>query len=185
MPAITRHQALQTPLPADVAEWCPHPEALQVLAVGSYKLNEATQTRQGRLHMYSVSRPAPPTGGGDAPAAATGSGDVPRPAPHLEPLATLDDLPGLFDLRWHPRSAMPQLAAALADGSVRLLTFAAALAAGGAAAQPCSVETVSQGEEAAAEGMAVSVDYSRAGAAPGEQLAASYSSGQLQLLQVR
>ena len=151
------------------SEWCPDTSAASVLAVGTYQLDEASQQRRGRLLMYGLA----PAAGGSGGAA---------PPPQLVPLSSLA-LPGIFDLRWHPRSAMPQLAAATADGSLRLLAFGGGLAGGGAAAQPAAT-TVPSGDEAA-EGMAVSVDYSKAAGCEGDQLVASFSSGQLQLWQVR
>ncbi|PRW61418.1 diphthine methyltransferase-like protein [Chlorella sorokiniana] len=154
------------------AEWCPDAAAASVLAVGTYQLDEASRQRLGKLLMYRL---VPPDGDSSAP-------------PQLLPLSSLA-LPGIFDLRWHPRSAMPQLAAALADGSVRLLAFGKSLEGGGssgsdssAAAAPPEATVVPGGEEAA-EGMAVSVDYARAAGFEGEQLVTSFSSGQLQLWQ--
>lgn len=155
------------------AEWCPHAAAASVLAVGTYQLDEASQTRLGKLLMYRL---VPPDGDSTAP----------PPLWQLVPLSSLD-LPGIFDLRWHPRSAMPQLAAALADGSLRLLDFGDQLAGGGGGSEPAApaAASVVPGGDEAAEGMAVSVDFSRAPGCEGEQLAASFSSGQLQLWQVR
>lgn len=179
MPAIKTHDQHQLPLNADVAEWCPAPQALSALAVGTYQLDEATQQRMGRLHMYALQRDGAP-----AAAAVEQAACVPLSSQQLR-LAELSsmELPGIFDLRWHPRSAMPQLAAALADGSVRVLEFGEALGSGGAAAVP-KVKRLEPGE-VPPEGMAVSLDYSRAAASAGEQLAVSFSSGQLQLFQVR
>ena len=176
------HDRYTLPLPADVAEWCPHPAALSALAVGTYQLDEVSQQRVGRLHMYRLDR-------SEAAAAGAGEGagraSPPPPPPlRLAQLFTLD-LPGIFDLRWHPASAMPQLAAALADGSVRLLDFGAELAPGGSGAAGASPRVAQlQGGEEAAQGMAVSLDYSRCPSCPGEQLAVSFSSGELQLFQV-
>lgn len=99
------------------AEWCPDAAAASLLAVGTYQLDEVSQMRLGKLLMYRLAAP-------------DGDSSEPPPPPQLAPLSSLD-LPGIFDLRWHPRSAMPQLAAALADGSVRLLAFAEGLAGGG------------------------------------------------------
>lgn len=158
------------------AEWCPDAAAASLLAVGTYQLDEASQTRLGKLLMYRLAAP-------------DGDSSGPPPPPQLAPLSSLD-LPGIFDLRWQPRSAMPQLAAALADGSVRLLAFAEGLAGSGGsgssttAVAPPAASVVPGGDEAA-EGMAVSVDYARAAGCQGDQLAASFSSGQLQLWQVR
>lgn len=154
------------------AEWGLCPAAARVLAVGTYQLDEATQQRHGRLLIYGLR---------EAAAAGAAAGAPPAQL-QLEQLSSVD-LPGIFDLRWHPCSAMPQLAAALADGSVRLASFGAEPAAGGAAAAPSLTQLPAGGEPAS--GMAVSLDYSRAPSCAGEQLVVSYSSGQLQLFQVR
>lgn len=214
MPSIAEHDRRTLPLNTDVAEWCPTPQATSLLAVGTYQLDEASQQRLGRLHLYQLRQGAPAAAaaaGEQAAAAATddaapGSADQqpgqqtgqqqqqpyqqacqqqPEPQLHLEDLCTLD-LPGVFDLRWHPRSAMPQLAAALADGSVRLLAWPGAAAAADVAActAPPQATRIDPGEEPA-QGMAVSVDWARAaGGGEGDRLAASFSSGQLQLWQV-
>ena len=180
MPAHCQ-DSLTLPLPADVAEWCPHPAALSALAVGTYQLDEGSQQRVGRLHMYRLERPEAAAAGADEAAQQA----LPPPPPlRLSQLSALD-LPGIFDLRWHPTSAMPQLAAALADGSVRLLDFGAELASGGSGDAGASPRvTQLPGGEEAAQGMAVSLDYSRCPSCPGEQLAVSFSSGELQLFQV-
>ena len=174
------HDRKTLPLPADVAEWCPHPAALSALAVGTYQLDEGSQKRVGRLHMHRLERPEAAA----AEAAEAAQQALPPPPLRLYQLFALD-LPGIFDLRWHPASAMPRLAAALADGSVRLLDFGAELAAGGSG-DAGAIPRVTQlhGGEEAAQGMAVSLDYSRCPSCPGEQLAVSFSSGELQLFQV-
>ena len=162
------------------AEWCPAAAAASVLAVGTYQLDEASQQRLGKLLMYRLAAP-------------DGDSSAPRQPPQLVPLSSLQ-LPGIFDLRWHPHSAMPQLAAALADGSLRLMDFGEGLTgssssggggggSGNDVAGPPAVTVVPGGDEAA-EGMAVSVDFARAAGCEGEQLVASFSSGQLQLWQV-
>ena len=161
------------------AEWCPEAAAASVLAVGTYQLDEASQQRLGKLLIYRLAAP-------------DGDSSAPRQPPQLVPLSSLQ-LPGIFDLRWHPRSAMPQLAAALADGSLRLMAFGEGLTgssgggggggSGNDVAAPPAATVVPGGDEAV-EGMAVSVDYARAAGCEGEQLVASFSSGQLQLWQV-
>ena len=134
----------------DVVEWCPTPGHLRCLAVGTYQLNESTGVREGRLHLFSFT------------AART-----------LELMAA-HDIPGIFDLRWHPRHDSPLIAAALADGSVRLLAL-----------KQCASwqEVCCTGVQPAA--MAVSLDYSRYPGQEGATLAVSYSDGTLQQLQVR
>lgn len=192
-------------LNTDVAEWCPLPAAARLLAVGTYQLDEASQTRQGGLHLFTLHSQQADGAAGDAAAAAAARAAAPACSQRLVQAACLD-LPGVFDLRWHPRSAMPTLAAALADGSVRVLALSsssssggggegggsdsscasweqveAAVAAAGAAGPAAAATLPSSGE---AEGMAVSLDYSRCQGCQGDTLAVSYSSGQLQLFQV-
>jgi hypothetical protein len=171
---------LETPLPCDVAEWCPNEGAQRMLAVGTYKLDEASQQRRGALHMFRLDGD---DGGGRL---------LPLPAAGLP-------LPGVFDLRWQPRSAMPQLAAALADGSLRLLQWSGGeggLSDGGAGAAPPAELAVLPGPPPVDGGgggdgccpstaMAVSLDFTRAPGGTAEKLVGSYSSGQLQLFQVK
>lgn len=194
MPSIAEHDRRTLPLNTDVAEWCPTPQAASLLAVGTYQLDEATQQRLGRLHMYGLCKGAPPpaaaadqrAAAADEHAGATASDAASNQQPgqqqlHLQELSTLE-LPGVFDLRWHPRSAMPQLAAALADGSVRVLAWPGAAAELAACTEPPQASLLDPGEEPP-EGMAVSLDWARAAGGEGERLAASFSSGQLQLFQ--
>lgn len=167
-------------LPADVAEWCPTPGATDVLAVGMYKLDEATQLRHGAVHLFqlqpgsndstSARSSMPPDGTAADPAAGAST------AARLVQCTAPRDVPGVFDLRWHPRSAMPRLAAALADGTVHVLEL-------GEPADGLRAVAAAPGGDA--EGMAVSLDFSRCAGTAGDQLAASYSSGQLQLFQVK
>ena len=146
--AMTPQDAVTLDLNTDVVEWCPGHQ--RCLAVGTYQLNEATGAREGRLHLFSFT-----------------------PARKLE-LVAAHDIPGIFDLRWHPRHDSPLIAAALADGSVRLLAL-----------KQCASwqEVCCTGVQPAA--MAVSLDYSRCQGQEGSTLAVSYSDGTLQQLQVR
>ena len=41
-------------LPADCVEFCPDSSGINLLAAGTYKLNEQTQHRTGRLYLYAV-----------------------------------------------------------------------------------------------------------------------------------
>jgi hypothetical protein len=105
--AAVLHQALELELNADSTEFCPWPESLDLLAVGTYQLDEATQSRLGRLHLYTLHAAHADNGAG--PSYSLG-------------LEDMQDMPGIFDLKWAPcgaRSCM--LGAALADGTLRLL----------------------------------------------------------------
>ena len=161
------HERLTLDLDTDVAEWCPAAGALaRLLAVGTYQLDKASGRREGRLHLYQLEGPLGPS-----------------PC-RLSPCGGLPGLPGIFDLRWHPRAAPPRplLAAALADGSLRLLGVDCS---GGGGPEPAAAAVAEVAASPAREGsMAVSLDYSRCGAGAGDALAASYSCGALQLFQV-
>ncbi|EFN51390.1 hypothetical protein CHLNCDRAFT_141008 [Chlorella variabilis] len=71
MPATRCLERRELPLPADVAEWCPHPAALRVLAAGTYQLDEASGQRRGGLHVFRLAggalQPLPPAGALDLP----------------------------------------------------------------------------------------------------------------------
>ena len=207
------HETLHLPLPPCVVEWCPHPAALDLLAVGTYLLDEQSQQRHGQLHLYRVQEPAAAStaAAGTEPDVGTvpAQQQLPPPQqPHLLPATPPLDLPGIFDVRWHPRSAMPRLAAALADGTVRLLDFqiheqelfyadiagdGSGSAVTGPGLEPMAVTTLQSGGGSDGDvgapvveqgSMAVSLDFSRSPGSEGDTLVASYSSGQLQLFQV-
>jgi diphthamide biosynthesis protein 7 len=165
----TTHQELTLELTADVAEWCPLPSHRRLLAAGTYQLDEATQQRHGRLHLYQLR--------GDLEAA------VPAVAPlHLHPCGTLD-LPGIFDLRWRPGGDAPALAAALADGSVRLLEMEVG---GGTQEGYVAAEVSEVARSPARDGsMALSLDFSPAGGGGGGSVISSFSCGTLRHFQVR
>lgn len=158
--AVT-HEQITLDLNADVAEWCPLPRRHRLLAAGTYQLNEASQQREGRLYLYELQGEIGPQGQ--------------KLAAHQ--LGT-QELPGIFDLRWLPQAERPTLAAALADGTLRLLE-----ARDGHAEQPLINETASSGTPDADMGMAVSVDCATLGTE--QPLVCSYSSGALGLYQVR
>jgi len=111
--AIT-HQEITLELNADVAEWCPLPSSThcRLLAAGTYQLNETTQTREGRLYLYKL------------------NGEIKKESKLSLRCSITYDLPGIFDLKWLPEILLsssdqagqpPGIAAALADGSLRLL----------------------------------------------------------------
>eukprot|EP00798_Chlamydomonas_sp_ICE-L_P022758 gene22758-29926_t len=73
------HQTLELEYNADSVESCPWPGCCHLLAVGTYQLEESTQTRLGRLYLYSVQRDG---------------------TSHSMHLQSQDDVPGIFDLKW-------------------------------------------------------------------------------------
>jgi hypothetical protein len=106
------HQELILDINTDVAEFCTCQNYYNLLAVGTYELNEATRERHGRLHMYSLVN------------SSTGSYSQPNLL-----LAAALDMPGIFDLQWMQLPSIhdkPCIGLALADGSLQLLTVAAA-----------------------------------------------------------
>lgn len=160
-PVATTHQELTLDLNADVAEWCPAPSsARRLLAAGTYQLNEATQQREGRLYFYRL------------------KGEIVRndQSLSLDPASTTD-IPGIFDLRWRPDAAQPTLAAALADGSLRIMNVDATESGGDVV-----VEEVGRAESPDG-GMALSVEWQRRGGAE-PQLTSSYSDGLVAVHQV-
>lgn len=105
------HQEILLELNADSTEYCPNKEYHNILAVGTYQLDEATQQRLGRLFLYQTE--------GVQQAAETPE----CPPEYRLALQHQQDIPGIFDLKWQPSvagSGKPILGAALADGSLRL-----------------------------------------------------------------
>ena len=51
------HEELKLDLNADCAEFCPFPSHEDLLAVGTYQLDEQEQQRHGRLYLYSITQP--------------------------------------------------------------------------------------------------------------------------------
>lgn len=179
-------QELILDLNTDVAEFCPGPPShQQLLAIGTYQLDEASQQRHGRLHLYSLS--------GDSSDCGSQT--------HLTLAATLDCPAGIFDLQWTQLPSIhdtPCIGLALADGSMQLLAVTAAspATAGDTAAaatspaphqlqQLCSCQAVS-------DGMALFLDWNQQqqqqqqGQEVSTNLAAvSSSSGSITVIQVR
>lgn len=132
LPAST-HFTKTLDLNADSTEFCPADGLHDVLAVGTYQLQEDIQERIGKLYLYSVQWSAGPSGstqegqGGDAES----KSEVPSTSNHPQPTLNLShttDVPGIFDLKWRPRgvsigSTRAMLGAALADGSLRLYSL--------------------------------------------------------------
>jgi diphthamide biosynthesis protein 7 len=145
--AATLHASEVLDLNADVAEFCAEScsggghdggggggSGRALLAVGTYELQEATQTRAGQLYMYDVSVSSPPT----PPDANSGA-----PAPLVARMARAAPprpCPGIFDLKWRLAAGGGdrrgegrewQLGLALADGTLQLLAVRAGSAAAG------------------------------------------------------
>lgn len=138
-----RHQELILDVNADGAEFCTAPGFFQLLAVGTYQLDEATRERHGRLHVYSL-------------ATTSSSSSSASTIPSLELAATLD-LPGIFDLQWSQLPSihdMPCIGLALADGSIQLL---------GVAAMPAAAEAASEADGDAADSRVASETVKSAG----------------------
>jgi diphthamide biosynthesis protein 7 len=153
------------PLSSDVVEWCNLPGYRDVLAAGMYELDEGSGERNGRLHLYRLK-----SSDSDTPSDGAGAG----PKRSLQLLIS-HELPGVFDLRWHPTA--PLLAAALADGSVRVLRP-------GLEDQQCMLtEVCSEEHSLAGPALATSLDYRCSIAGGGDELGlcVSYSDGSLQL----
>lgn len=122
------HQALVLDLNTDVAEFCPHPEAADYLAVSTYQLQEETQTRIGRLHLYSLTSAS----GASPQADASARHEEPSNSDYALRLEAACDVPGIFDHKWRPAAGgnddtgcrpppeALQLGLALADGTFQL-----------------------------------------------------------------
>lgn len=95
----------------DVVAWCPASQHTDLLAVGTYQLDESSGLRSGHAYMYRV-RPE---------------------GPEVLQLEAEAGCAGVFDMAWHPSpSSPPVLAMALSDGSLRLAGPGLATIAAGA-----------------------------------------------------
>jgi diphthamide biosynthesis protein 7 len=113
--AATLHNSLFLDLNACSAEFCPSPSHTDLLAIGTYQLQDKEQDehhgeRIGRLHLYLFNIQH------------RGEEEGPQyiaqlSLSHAEPSSTY--LPGIFDLKWS-RDEGTVLGAAMADGSLRL-----------------------------------------------------------------
>lgn len=187
------HQELVLDLNADVAEWCSFSHLstsegfstdcsearTHILVAGTYQLDEEKNARQGRLYFYQLE-------GVDREAKGLfGS------SPSLKELCT-HDLPGVFDIQWLNSkffkfsneianggdSTTQMLAAALADGSVRIFEFSVL--------SQNIVEKTSVGPAPhdSDDNMALYISHNRQNNSTTEfNIAASYSNGQVQIFQ--
>lgn len=147
------HQEVTLDLNADSAEWCPNVHFTDILAVGTYQLDESRNTRNGRLYAFAAHKP----GGSDAKW-------------QLHRRAQLD-CSGIFDMRWAPHTPSPVLALALASGSVQMLELNDAH---GGWQEVVTTDI--------AQGMVLTVDWARHAAHAGRAVA-STSTGHLAVLQ--
>lgn len=149
---------------ADSTEFCPLQDFAHLLAVGTYELDESTQTRHGLLHLYTLSG----EGHAKADLANKTVGDIGRW--QLQEMHTLP-ISGIFDMRWqntHPAC----LLAACADGSLHMLALEQS---------DSSFHLTEQQKVMVSEGaMALSVDI----APSGNQFVVSSSPGAISALQV-
>lgn len=79
-------------------QFCPAPDLEHCLAVGSYQLDEATQTRSGAIYLWSL--------------------QALSQEPRTLPLLSTRSVAGVFDLKWSELPDHPLLAAGLSNGSV-------------------------------------------------------------------
>ncbi len=104
------HQELLLDLNADCVEFCPSPDQPDLLAVGTYQLDEATNTRVGQLYLYGL------------------QGLAADETLRLH-LAGTASVAGIFDVKWwRAQHHRWQIALALADGSLSVLQQMVSLA---------------------------------------------------------
>ena len=150
------HASVQTPLNADFSAFCPVAGLQHLLAVGTYQLNESSQSRAGRLHIYDTSR--------------IGSSDM-----HGLTELEAHEQPGIFGMEWlqcSNQGSRPSLALALADGHLQIMSLVESTSL----ERSCSILIEP-------DGMVLSVDRQRHGSA-GDVLVATTASCQAALVQV-
>lgn len=174
------HEDLTLELHADVADWNPNVGFRRLLAVGTYELDEGTQSRHGRLYTYELDLGLEADDADDADNADGESATSTRKA-SLRLANTVDSLPGIFDLQFIPTrapdvstsssaSSGTSVAMALADGTVRIVDAC------------CGEEMARSGaaEETGASAMALFVDTLVSPSST--SLAVSYSDGCIRVL---
>lgn len=159
----TVHQKATLAVNADSTEFCPLDTLQQILAVGTYELEEETQTRHGELCVYRLE-----TASGNCDNQDAASSRI--PAWQMQRIETFP-LSGIFDLKWQPVQPA-RLMVACADGSLHVLAVQQA-------GNGCQV-TRQQAVQVSDKGMAVSLDID----ALGQQVVSSSSDGSLSVLQV-
>lgn len=157
----TVHQETTLAVNADSTEFCPLDTRQHVLAVGTYELEEKTQTRHGELYVYHLKR---------ASAKSSDQHSSHVPEWQMQCIQTFP-MSGIFDMKWQPVQPA-RLVAACADGSLHVLAVQQAC-------DGCQV-TRQQAVQVSNRAMAVSLDI----AASGQQVVSSSSDGSLSVLQV-
>lgn len=142
-------------LNADSTEFCPNNDS-SLLAVGTYELQSDRSTRLGKIYLYSLTD-SDQTSSNPPCDSATGS------SYSLTTLA-VTDTSGIFDLKWRAEESRRDgggvLAAALADGTVRLYECSSPELSGcsGATANNACMSEMSSCQ-ALSSGMALSVAW--------------------------
>lgn len=160
--ACLHHESVLTVNP-DSTEFCPLQDLRNLLAVGTYQLDEKTQDRHGLLHLYAIS-----SKGLSKVQLADGTTDC----THHWQLEQTSAVPisGIFDMKW--QVAQPaRLLAACAEGSLHVL----ALQLSDDTSWLVEQQTIVVSEGA----MALSLDI----AACGQRVVASSSAGTMSALQ--
>ena len=152
------HQEIILSLNADSTEFCPIDGLQHLLAVGTYELDEASQRRQGLLHLYALT---------SSPAQDCGTSLCNWQLQQLH----IQELAGIFDMQWLCK-APARLLTACADGNLHL--FEEKPTSG--SHQLASMQQA----EVAAHAMALSLDISESG----DNIMTSSSTGMLCNLQV-
>ena len=159
------HQEVVLNVNADSTEFCPISGLQNLLAVGTYELEETSQTRHGLLHLYVL--------GTDSQASKPISAE-PTDRDTSWQMQLLQKVPisGIFDMRWqHQHPAC--LLAACADGSLYLLSVEQTTSS----PQLVKQQAISISDDA----MAVSLDV----VGSGQDIVVSLSSGTVSSLQVQ
>lgn len=152
---------LTTPLNADSVEWCPIEPYHRVLAGGSYQLQEAqgnqVAKRMGQIQMYELK-----------------TGDDDNASPRLAKNSCLE-VEGVLDMKWSERTMgeRPVLGVADAGGSLTLYSLDES---GGKLEERVKFER----DDDNGEVLALSLSWDESNQT--DQLAVSYSNGELQLV---
>lgn len=158
---VTVHQETTLAVNADSTEFCPLKSLQHVLAVGTYQLDEKTQTRSGNLYMYCLEQAS-------VNCSAPNAGCDVIPEWQMQCVQTFP-MSGILDMKWQPVQPA-RLLAACADGSLHVLMV-----------QPDdkAIHVTRQQAVKASDTMALSLDINDLG----RQVISSSSDGSLSVLQ--